>query len=342
MTPIRWMPFPCEAVACRGLAWIEENLPDLWRLPRGSVRDLPEGVRRQQRFSSGARLRLRCDTSELHVKVAQPAACAATGLDVYLDGRFRGTASVPARAEADVVCFTGASREMRDVTVYLPVRAEVRIVACGIDGDAVCERPSAFAVDRPMVVYGSSVAQGIGAARPGTSYAAVLGRSMEVDVVNLGFGGAGKAEAAVVDLVARADACCYLLDLGKSYGRQPVEPYGAMLATLRDAHPDVPIVCITPIVSTREVWSEEYADLSHHTRSVMREAVAKQKTGGDTGLFLMEGETLLSRQDLDGLSGDGVHPNDLGHRLIADRLRPIIETALRGADAMGSNGHDRS
>ena len=30
-------------------------------------------------------------------------------------------------------------------------------------------------------------------------------------------------------------------------------------------------------------------------------------------------------EDSDGLSGDGLHPNELGHARIAQRLHPIVE-----------------
>jgi len=106
----------------------------------------------------------------------------------------------------------------------------------------------------------------------------------------------------------------------------------AVLATLRQAHPGAPIVCITPIFSSREWYSDEYEALSRHTRIVVRESVAERVAQGDDRTFLVEGEGLLSPQDSDGLSGDGVHPNDLGHSRIAERLRPTIEAALRRAD----------
>lgn len=329
MTRIRWEPFPCDPLKCSGLPWLDGNLPDLWRLPRRLVSSLPDGVQQKLRFPAGARLRMRCDTSELHLRILWRPERPATGLDVYVGGRFWGTAPLPEGEEGDVVCFTGASRKPEDITVYLPLRHELQIAAYGIDRDAECEEPRPFIREHPLVLYGSSVAQGAGSARPGMSYAAILGRSMNMDHVNLGFGGAGKAEAEVVALVAQIHACCYVLDLGKSYGRQMAEAYIAMLTTLRQAHPDTPIVCMTPIFSCREFRSDQYVELSRHTRIIVREAVAERVAQGDSLLFLVEGETLLSPQDSDGLSSDGVHPNDLGHSRIAKRLRPIIEEALQ-------------
>lgn len=336
MTTLRWETFPGDALECSGLPWLDENLPDLWRLPRRLASSLPDGVRRQLRVPAGARLRMRCDTSELHFRMRCTPECAATGLDVYIDGRFWGTVPVPKGAESEVVCFAGAGREPKEITVYLPLyhelQIELQIAAYGIDRNAGCGKPEPFARERPLVLYGSSIAQGASAARPGMSYAAILGRSMNTDHVNLGFGGAGKAEAEVVALVTQIDACCYLLDLGKSYGRQTAEAYAAMLTTLRQAHPGTPIVCITPIFSSREFYNDQYVDLSRHIRTLMRESAVERMAQGDGLFFLVEGETLLSPQDTDGLSSDGVHPNDLGHSCIAERLQPTIEAALRKAE----------
>ena len=327
MTNMRWTAFPDGSLESSGLPWLDENLPDLYRLPRQAASSLPDGVRQQMRFPAGASLRLRSDTSELRLRVRCTPEHPAAELDIYVDGRFWGT--TPVTAEGEAVCFTGAPREPKEVAVYLPLRHELQVTEYGTDADAKCEKPESPIRDLPLVLYGSSVAQGIGSARPAMSYASVLGRSMNADLVNLGFGGAGKAEPDVVDLVAQIHACCYLLDLGKSYGRQSAAAYTAMMTTLRQTHPDTPIVCITPIFSSREFYSEPYVDLSRHTRTVVREATAERLARGDSLVFLVEGEALLSPEDSDGLTRDGVHPNDLGHWLIAERLQPTVEKALQ-------------
>ena len=158
------------------------------------------------------------------------------------------------------------------------------------------------------------------------SYVAILARRRGVDFVNLGFGGAGKAEPDVVELVTQVPARCYLFDLGKSYGMQSADAYIAMLAAVRAAHPETPIACITPIFATRELYSAEYAERSRHTRDVPRLAFSERVEAGDSNLHLIEGLDLLGPNDADGFSSDGVHPNDLGHFLIAQR----IEERMRG------------
>lgn len=331
MTTIRWESFPGDVLECSGLPWFEEHLPNLWRLPVGSP--LPDGVQRQARFPSGVRLRMCSNTSNLRFWIRSTAGITPNGFDVYVDGRFWHTAPVPRDSEGEVVCFTDAGHAPKEITIYLPLRYELQIERWGIDSDAVCGKPAPFINKLPFVLYGSSVAQGIGTARPGMSYAAILGRAMQIDYVNLGFGGAGRAEAEVVSLVTRIDACCYLLDLGKSYGLQTSEAYISMLRTLRQDHPGIPIICITPIFSSRELYDNQYVKLSRHTRAMMRESVEGCISEGDRLLVLIEGETLLSPQDTDALNGDGIHPNDLGHLRIAERLQTTLEDALRATES---------
>lgn len=103
----------------------------------------------------------------------------------------------------------------------------------------------------------------------------------------------------------------------------------SLLNTLRQTHPDIPIVCITPIFSTLEFYNEEFSMLSHHTRNIVRVSVAELLAQGDNFIFIVEGDDLLSSKDTDGLTYDGMHPNGLGHSLIAERLQPTIEMALK-------------
>ncbi|MDP6114473.1 MAG: hypothetical protein QGG53_21635, partial [Planctomycetota bacterium] len=53
---------------------------------------------------------------------------------------------------------------------------------------------------------------------------------------------------------------------------------------------------------------------------VVRNAVKTRTNAGDEHTTLIEGLDLLGPKDADGFSGDGVHPNDLGFNLIAERI----------------------
>ena len=317
------LELPAPDVHVHGLPWFSGNYPDLYRFPKDRLTQLPERVSVQARFPAGARVRFSSDSVSVSFEITGVNEAPRHGIDVYLDGGYLRTVVVaPGTSTYEV--FDGFPRRPRLIELYLPYRQEIRIDRIVMDQDASVSTPPAYRGSLPLVFYGSSVAQGVGSGRSSVSYEAALSRMLGLDYVNLGFGGAGKAEPEVVELVASIDACCYLFDLGKSYGAQSHHAYSQMLRTVRDAHPDVPIICITPIYSTRERYSPEYSELSNHTRSVVVTAAEEVKS-----VRVMDGLTLLGEGDADGLSNDGVHPSELGFQRIAERLEPEISRLVK-------------
>ena len=333
---MKWIDFPKPCFEVRGLPWFEENAPALWRLPGRAKGRVREPVWNLARFPSGGRVRFSSDTSQLSIRVdaaegvprRNMSAFGSRGFDVYVNGVYWSSAGADVPGEAELQFFEGADRSEKEVTIYLPLFQEVRVLAIAVDGDAWVVPPRPFSRPLPVVFYGSSVAQGSGACRPGMAYGAILGRRADLDCVNLGFGGNGRGEPEAVSLVNEIDACCYVFDLGKSYGMQPEAVYAAMLETVRSSHPEIPAVCITPIFSTREFYDAEYRDLSRHTREVARRAATQRIRAGDRSVHLVEGQGLLGADDADGFH-EGVHPTDYGFQTIAGRLRPAIERALK-------------
>ena len=323
---LQWIPFPDESCEVLGLPWFPENAPALYRFPARVADSIPERVWRHARCPAGGRLRFTTSSSRLYLRCSSPGDEGNAGIDVFVDGVYRRSVSLPEQyAEVPVLEEIPGDRE---ITLYLPHRRPIEIRAIGLDPGASLSPGKPFPAPAPLVLYGSSVAQGAGTPRPGMSYLAHLGRRLNLDIVNLGFGGAGKAEAEVVELVKSIEARCYLFDLGKSYGAQDATAYIEMLRLIRSTYPDIPCICIAPIHSIREVNSPEYSERSVHTRDVVGRAVAALREAGDEGVLLVEGTDLLGSGDVQGLSEDGVHPSDLGFSLIADRLEPLLRRTL--------------
>jgi hypothetical protein len=327
----RWLPPATPPLELRGLPWFRENAPELWRLPRSAQGGIPAAVWRRAVAPDGARIRFSSTTTRLslraHTRVAPTRPCF---VDVYADDVLVGSARVPGGPSAEIVLFTGRPQVARQLTVYLPHNHEVSVDAVGVDADAEVTAPAAFALSRPLVCYGSSVLQGTGAAHPAKTYPAALARPLNLDFVNLGFGGAGKAEPVVVDLVNQLDAASYLLDLGKSYGDQGPAAFRRMLATLRASHPTTPIICVTPIYSTKEPDEPAYREKSVRLRQEMRAAALERQAAGDKLTLVVEGLELFGEPDKK-LFHDPQHPNDEGNELIAQRLLATVRTALSSA-----------
>ena len=319
----------------RGLPWLTENKGELIRLPYRLKAELPPAVWNLGESPSGARIRFRSNSARLAIKLAYPSApnmtnmhaFGQTGVDLYINGSYHSTAIAPKDATYDKpvehVFFENLDRQDRELTLYLPLYKPVKVLGISVDSDAKITRSPAFANDRPVVFYGTSITQGGCASRPGMSYQAILSRKLNLDFVNLGFSGNGKGEPAVAKMVAEIDASAFVLDFSQNNPnveslREVYEPF---LTTIRTKHPTTPIIAITAITASRE--SERLAQMRQHIRDVVNRKIS----AGDRHLTLVEGPSLLGSNRLDGLV-DGVHPNDLGFQWMADGLAPILAKVL--------------
>jgi hypothetical protein len=328
----RWLAFPDSTkFKVLGLSWFDERDPKLWRMPAKAMESLPKGVQGRSRCPSGGRIVMRCTTTRLALKARAANGGGLKRFDAYVNGQPCKPAvnDDKAGAETELVLFQDLDDREKEIVIYLPHLQEVLVGAIGVDEQTRFRAPDhPYARPLPVVFYGSSVCQGSGALNPGQTYPAILCRALNLDFVNLGFGGAGKAETNVVDLVNSIPACCYVFDLGKSYGMQDATAFKAMLQTVRKSHPHVPIIAMTPITSVKEVKEPSYSERSVYTRNVMRDSVNELIEAGEKQLFLVEGEDLIGFQEHDALSRDGVHPSDQGYALIATKLSPVILKAL--------------
>ncbi|MBM3852477.1 MAG: hypothetical protein FJ399_04905 [Verrucomicrobia bacterium] len=328
---LQWQTFP-DAAKFRvlGLHWVEENAPHLWRLPAQAMGAMPKGVQGRAKCPSGARIVFRSTASRLAVRAAAVSGGNLARLEAWVNGVAQRPA--PARkegADTEVLVYDGGDSAEKEFVIYLPHLQEVTVKAIGTDEAArFSPLPPRFAESRPVVFYGSSVCQGSAAQSPAQTYPAIVSRQLNLDFVNLGFGGAGKAEPEVVRHVTSLPGCAYVFDLGKSYGSQDSSAFMAMLQTIRRDHPQAPIIVVTPITSAKEVREADYSAQSLHTRKVMRDPARELIRAGDPRIVVVEGEDLLGFQEHHLLSRDGVHPSDEGYRVIAVRLAPVLRQAL--------------
>src|SRR5690606_20072577 len=101
--------------------------------------------------------------------------------------------------------------------LYLPLYNEVKWLEIGIP-DSADLHPLPNLAQRPIVVYGTSIAQGACASRAGLAWTALLERQMDRPVINLGFSGNGLLERKFIEELITVDAAVYVLDcLPNSY-----------------------------------------------------------------------------------------------------------------------------
>lgn len=335
----RWLPLSTPNIEIDGLPWYGENGGELFRLPvrlkdtyRKPVWDLAQSP-------SGGRIRFRTNSAIVAIRLEYPEppgmknmhAFGQTGVDLYADGVYRGTAIADKDAKPgkidEYTYYKDQPRVDREITIYLPLYIGVKVLGIGLDADAHIERAKPFAVSKPIVFYGTSITQGGCASRSGMSYQAILGRMLNLDFVNLGFSGNGIGEPELARAVAGIDAAVFVMDMAQNNPTVDslVQAYAPFLETIRAKHPDTPILAITPIYAARESWSRD--DRLEGMRGLIRRVAAQRIAAGDHHIEIVEGTDLLGPTRGDGLV-DGTHPNDLGFQWMADGLSVRIGKVL--------------
>lgn len=337
---LRWLPITTPPLEVNGLPWFAENGGELSRLPVKLKDSYRKPVWNLAQQPSGGRIRFVTNSTTLAIRLEYPHgadmqnmhAFGQTGVDLYQGNRYWGTAVAARNSKPGVVqehtFYKDQSRVDRESTLYLPLYVPVKILGVGVDADAEIKAPSTFALKKPVVFYGTSITQGGCASRSGLSYEAILGRELNVDFINLGFSGNGIGEPEMARTVASIDAAMFVLDFAHNNPtlesfKQAFDPF---IAAIRAAHPQTPILLMTPIYDARmESWAPR--PLLDEMRVLIRQVAARRIAAGDMNLQVVEGIDLLGSSSGDSLV-DGTHPNDRGFQAMADGLAVTIARTL--------------
>lgn len=216
----------------------------------------------------------------------------------------------------------------RPTVIHLPEGMKPTVIAVrGVGGD-IAPAPA----QPRWVVYGDSVAEGWIASEPGLAWPAVAGRTLGLDTVNLGYAGAARAEIASAEQIAKLPADVLTVCHGTNcWTRVPHSAalfragVAAFLDILRQGHPDTPIVVASPVVrpDAEETPNRLGATLADLRRGMEQETLARIEAG-DTRLALVRGLDLMTADQL----GDGIHPNDDGHRAMAAGIGAAAQALL--------------
>ena len=309
------------------------------RFPSSAEGKVTSAVWNLSRDSAGMMVRFKTDAAAIwadytlmkeRLAGANMTAIGASGLDLYARddaGKWRW---VGVTRPADKVVRQEIIKELapglREYAVYLPLYNGIEKLSIGVSAGAKFE-PLAPRTEKPIVFYGTSITHGASASRPGMVHTAILGRRLDRPVINLGFSGNGRMDAAVGDFLVTIDAAVFVIDCLPNMGPDQVrEKCPPLVAQLRAARPDTPIVLVEDRRQTN-AWIRPKLD-QHHTNNhaALRECFDKLQEQGVTRLYYIRGDDLLG-DDTEGAT-DGSHPNDLGFLRQADVFEPVLRTAL--------------
>lgn len=212
--------------------------------------------------------------------------------------------------------------------VYLPEGMKPTVVGIEpVDGSI---RP---APPQPRwVAYGDSVAEGWIASGPAGAWPAIAGRTYGLDVCNLGYAGSARGELVSAEHVASLAADVISITHGTNcWTRIPhsadmmLAVTRAFLSIVRQGHPVTPIVVASPVVRPdAEQTPNRMGATLPDLRRAMEQATLERIDDGDKRLSFVDGTDLLTPDQL----GDGIHPADDGHQVLATTIGARVREAL--------------
>ena len=294
-----------------------------------------DGGRVLQRDTASEQFRFRTDSSQLRIKwktydnelsLFQMPMTSCSGIDVY---RFDETSGKWVYKTSGTVTAWRETELVTDWTpgeaclINLPLYNGIEHIKIGLDADAGIEAlgTRASGVNKPVVIYGTSITQGNAPSRPGLAFVNRVGRDLDIPVVNLGFSGSGVMEPQVVEHLAGIDASCYVID--SIWNLRSVEnirdKYKPFVRELRKLRPDVPIV----LAGMAYAWGGTPDPYEQEVIDFYNELVSE----GWKGIYFLPKTEMYPSNYYDS-TVDGTHPTDEGMETMAMAYGAAIQRAL--------------
>jgi hypothetical protein len=307
------------------------------RLPKAAEGKVTPAVWKLSRDSAGMMARFKTDAPSIHVryKLVKPtlgmphmAATGVSGVDLYArdaDKKWKWVqVTKPAAQTVSAQIISDLAPGEREYAAYLPLYNGVDSLEIGVAKGAKFEGLAPR--KKPVVFYGTSITHGACASRPGMVHTAILGRRFDTPVVNLGFSGNGRMDAAVGDFLTQIDAAVYVIDCLPNMQPADVRAKCAPLVKqLRAAKPETPIVLVEDRRFTNSWITPKKAQFHTDNHAALRESYESLVKDGVKNLHYIKGDKLLG-DDTEGAT-DASHPNDLGFLRQADVMEPVIRKA---------------
>lgn len=359
-----WKPSDSTFPVIDGQAWSNEMRDTIQRFPPRAESLVRKAVWNLSRNSAGLSIRFLSNASQIVVRykvtgqIAMPhmPATGVSGVDLYaidIDGNWHNVAGK--YSFKDTIQYNFAQLKPndnyhklgREYRLFLPLYNSIRDLEIGVPTGSIFtvqpQRP-----EKPIVVYGTSIAQGACASRPGMAWTNILTRKLDRTVINLAFSGNGRLEKEVIDLINEIDAKIFVLDclpnlISTVVNRNELQKrIVESVKSLRAKHPQTPILLTEHDGYTEGFTMPHRQVFFEEANQDLREALAKLNAEQIPNLHTLTIAEI--GMDLDCMV-DGTHPNDLGMMRYAQayekKLREILQQPVGTLKTQIPTRHNR-
>jgi len=339
-----WIPALDTLQVVEGQAWSKEVKSFYDRLPARAEKTVRNEVWELSQNSAGLSLRFRSNANEIIVKYVvgeelqfpHMPATGVSGVDLYAknsDGKWLWCAGRFSFGDTIVYRYKGMLSKDEyenpfDYTLYLPLYNSVKWLEINVP-DSSLFTPLPSRKEKPILVYGTSIAQGGCATRPGLAWTNILGRKLDRPVINLGFSGNGRLEKELIDLITEVDAKLYVLDCLPNLSPENIGELKKKIVEsvkeLKSKRPDIPVLLTNHDGYTDEEINPGSKEETNILNTVQKQEFDSLTTAGTKDIYLLTKNEI--GQDIETMV-DGTHPNDIGMMRYADayekKIRAII------------------
>ena len=292
-----------------------------WRIPHERIGLYPpDALRERAAMPAGVRISCHTDTEFLAGCVVPVEECGS--IDLYCNGDLHGSVALSGQSGFR---FDGLPAGDKLIELWLPQHGEFRLRGMEISGGASI---SPYADPRPRwVTYGSSITHCRTAASPSFTWPAVAARVYGMNLTCLGYGGNCHLEPMIARMLRDLPADFLSMKVGINiYGSGSLNSRTFQPAIIgfvqivREKHPDIPFVVISPIFSPpRETAPNAVGFTLAEMRREVEEAVEVMRDQGDLNLHYVSGLELFG-PDLAHLLPDDLHPDAEGYEIMGQNF----------------------
>ena len=314
------------------------------RLPQEAKGNVRKAVWNLSKSTAGISIRFSSNTTAVRVRwnllrnptMSNMTPIGSKGLDLYIykndRWQFAGVARPQDSIYNESTIINGMIKEEREYLLNLPLYDGVTSVEIGIDENAEIKKPARKIIDRknPVIFYGTSITQGASASRPGLTYAALIERKFNKEVINLGFSGNGRFEKEVSSHFMPADPALIILDCTPNSAADTIRKnLPELLDYIRSVNKTVPIMLVETIIRDYAHFKKDDPDIFgtpgylNHQNSTLYDIYKEYRTT-DMNLHFINSKDLIGSDNEATI--DGTHFNDLGNFRAYEKLsKEIIE-----------------
>lgn len=181
-------------------------------------------------------------------------------------------------------------------------------------------------LERPIVLYGTSIMHGACPSRPGLSWVNWLSRDLQLPVRNFGFKGQGLLEPDVLNFIIEEEASAYVLDCLPNLVFESIDTVVNLTINsynqIRAKWPETPIIFVEFGGYTNFEFNLQYRTYTQNMNNATRIARKKLEEQKATNVYFVSYEDLgITSDDI----SDSVHPMDNGMY----KQKNAIEKVLR-------------